>query len=53
MIQGLLESAGIPSVLQQVGIDGPASGLRGAESSRGLAAGCWFARARPRRRGLC
>jgi Putative prokaryotic signal transducing protein len=27
MIQGLLESAGIPSVLQQVGIDGPLLGV--------------------------
>lgn len=27
MIQGLLESAGIPSVLQQVGIDGPQLGI--------------------------
>jgi hypothetical protein len=26
MIQGLLESAGIPSVLQQVGVDGPSLG---------------------------
>jgi hypothetical protein len=27
MIQGLLESAGIPSVLQQVGVDGPLLGV--------------------------
>lgn len=27
MIQGLLESAGIPSVLQQMGIDGPRFGI--------------------------